>query len=58
MSGRGVAETGQLRAKLESQVWRLLQYLDISLSRYIWMLDIYTLSTHLAPGVAAAGPAG
>ena len=39
MSGRGVAETGQLRAKLETQVWRL----DIS-TQYV--LNIYTISTH------------
>ena len=51
MSGRGVAETGQLRAKLETQVWRL----DISTQ---YLLNIYTLSTHLAPGVSSAGPAG
>ena len=55
MSGRGVAETGQLRAKLETQVWRLLQCLDISTQ---YLLNIYTLSTHLAPGVSSAGPAG
>ena len=41
MSGRGVAETGQLRAKLETQVWRLLQYLD---TRYLH--NIYSISTH------------